>query len=144
MKSINIAKILLVIAVLALMLIPILAFTQKSVGADETDTAISSDNGDYVFFVVEEGQTPLAALPSARTNHDSLTWFVVLSSVFVAAFIYSMWCLTLKHNANVMVEKLPVFLRGDLRSKNVFLHPLATAQAIKDAEYCVTFKYVNY
>lgn len=144
MNSMRFAKILLAIAIILIVSLPIFAVLQIDADADVTDSVITSVNNDYVFFVVEDGQTPLAAAPKASNTHSSLFGFVLMASSMVILFIYSMWCLTIKHNVNVMIEKLPYFLRSSLRNTNVFLHPLKSKQAIKDAEYNITFKYVNY
>lgn len=144
MKTLNIAKILLAIAIVALIAVPLSATIKTSVNATQPSEKAQLIDNDYVFFIIEDEQTPLAALPSSYTSTNYLPLVISMSAIFVTLFIYSIWCLTIKHNANVLLDKLPIFLRSQLRNSNVFLHPFRTKQAIRDAEYCVTFKYSKF
>lgn len=144
MKSFNIAKWLLALVLVLLILVPILFLSGNYTSADQTVDSIHATDNDYIFFVVDQGSVPLAATPTLHHYENFSFYFVIVATVSVLLFIYSMWCLTIRHNANVLVEKLPVFLRSELRNTKVFLHPIRSLQAIKDAEYCVTYKYVSY
>ena len=143
-KTMSLAKVLLAIATAFLIMLPLLYISQVTAGADETSTSLTNTGDGYVFFVVDEGQVPLAAVPTTHHSVNPIPLFVCFAAVSIVLFIYCMYCLTMTHNANVMAEKLPVFMRSELRNCNAFLHPLRVKSAIKDAEYCVTFKYINY
>lgn len=141
MKNMAITRAFIVIVLAIIISIPIMVFTKVNATADSTSSAISSFNDDYVFFVVEEGQTPLASMPTA-SHSSNVSVIVSVTTICILALAYAVYCFSLYHNASVIATKLPVYLRGNVKNTNAFLHPLKSYHYIKEAEYNVAQKYV--
>ena len=136
-----IVNFLATVAFIVLFLLPILGFMANETGASETaQSAVSS--GDYVFFVVQNDDVPLAAAPSAGSS-SYLLWIALSAFVLMIFFIYSAWYLSVRRNLNELSYKLSPSERRALTVSNSFLHPFRCYQLSKEAEDTVASLYIN-
>lgn len=131
MNTIKASKILLIIVAILLITIPFVVFSQTKTEADSTTQAISSQDGDYIFFIVEEGKTPLAAAPQVE-HSNSVIWFVFITMLSVAGLIYVFWYMALIHNTNAFINSIPAYLRPSNVYKGSILHPIRTMEISND------------
>lgn len=140
MNSIKISKVLLFIVAILLLTIPFVAFSQTKAEADSTTQAITSHDGDYVFFIVEESKTPLAAAPQIEHN-NSVVWFVVITLLSIVGLIYVFWYMALIHNTNAFINSIPAYLRPVNTYKGSILHPIRTMEISNDMAYTLVDKF---
>lgn len=142
MNSIKISKILLVFVVILLVTIPIMAYYEISAEAGSTEESITTYNDDYIFFVVEDNKTPLAAAPHVTSTHVSpVLWVVVSTFIGVLGICYISWYLMLRENTRTFANKLPSYLRNRRTYKGSIFHPIRSMEYSCDMVYDVTKNY---
>ena len=137
-----VVNILATIAFVFLFLLPILGFMTTETNADQTAQAASYSD-DYVFFVVQNGEVPLAAAPHTDVS-SYILWVALASFVLTVLFIYSGWYLSIRRNTWELSGKLSVANRKKLKMSSGFLHPIRAYQLSKEAEATVASMYINY
>lgn len=143
MKSVNsFTKLLLLFVAIVLISIPVLAILEKRADADATKSSITSFNEDYVFFVIEDNQTPLAAAPVTH-NYSSILWIVLGLATVLIFFAYSLWFVNTKSATELIVADLPESIRSKIVTKASFFHPIITQSACEEAVYSATEKYFD-
>lgn len=131
------------IAILIICLIPISGMINTTVNADSTSSQIVSDaDDDYVFFVVDEGRTPLAAIPSDQ-SFSYLIWIVAGTLCMFVLFVYTSWYLTIRKNLWELSGKVSPIERKALKTPNGFFHPIRSYRLFKEAEHEVASFYSN-
>ena len=130
------------IAFIFLFLLPILGFMATDINADQTAQTASFSN-DYVFFVVQNGEVPLAAAPHTDVS-SYILWVALASFILTIGFIYSGWYLSIRRNTWELSGKLSVDKRKKLKMTTGFLHPIRAYQLSKEAEATVASMYINY
>ena len=130
------------IAFIFLFLLPMLAFMATGTNAGQTPEAAMS-NGDYVFFVVQNEDVPLAAIPNTGVS-DYILWIPLISFVVVIVFMYSAWYLTIRRNTYELTGKLSPVSRKAFRMSTGFFHPVRAYQLAKEADATVASMYINY
>lgn len=133
--------VLATIAFIALFLLPVLGITTE-INADATAESVVS-SGDYVFFVVENGDVPLAAAP---TNNFSsyVLWIALGYFVLLMLSIYSAWYLTVRRNIRELSDKLMPMERKAFSISQSFFHPIECYRLARDAENAVASTYARY
>ncbi len=141
-KRKTVVSILATIAFAVLFLLPILGFMATDTNAVQTaQTASFSD--DYVFFVVQNGEVPLAAAPHTNTS-SYILWVTLASFILTMCLVYSGWYLSIRRNTWEISGKLSIDKRRKLKMSSGFLHPIRAYQLAKDAEASVASMYINY
>ena len=130
------------IAFVFLFLLPILGFMATDASAVQTAQAASFSN-DYVFFVVQNGDVPLAAAPQSDVS-SYILWVALASFILTIGFIYSGWYISIRKNTWELSGKLSVDKRKKLKMTTGFLHPIRAYQLSKEAEATVASMYINY
>ena len=130
------------IAFIFLFLLPILGFMATETTAGQTAEAAMS-TGDYVFFVVQDEDVPLAAVPHTGIS-GYILWIPFASFVAVIVFMYSAWYLTIRKNTYELTGKLSPVNRKAFRMSSGYFHPIRAYQLSKEAEATVASMYVNY
>lgn len=144
MNTIKLSKILSVIAIVLLITIPICMLIKINTEAGATKETITSYNDDYVFFVVEEGKTPLASVPVASTGGITPVAFIVtITLVFVLSICYFGWYMMLMHNTRTFVNNLPSYLRNKKTIKGSILHPIKSLEYSSDMAYDIARNYIK-
>ncbi len=131
------------IAFFVLFLFPLLSLKTTVVSADATESSAAVHNGDYVFFVVQNEEVPLAAAP---TSNDAafIIWVGLASFAAVIIFIYSAWYMSVKSNIRELTERLLPNERKMFYSKQSFFHPIRSYRLSKEAEDTVASLYFSY
>ena len=136
-------NILATIAFVFLFLLPVLAFRTTEISADGTEQTASVHTGDYVFFVVQNEEVPLAAAPSADTSAYIL-WIGLASFTAMIIFFYSAWYLSVRNNIRELTDRLlPVERKAFFQAQGYF-HPIRSYRLAREAEDTVASMYVNY
>ena len=130
------------IAFIVLFLLPVLGFMANETGAAETAES-AAVTGDYVFFVVQNDDVPLAAAPTNAGTASYLLWTALAAFVIMIFFIYSAWYLSVRRNIRELSYKLSPADRRALSVPNSFLHPIRCYQLSKEAEDTVASLYIN-
>ena len=130
------------IAFIFLFLLPILGFMTTEINADATAQAASYSN-DYVFFIVQNGDVPLAAAPHADVS-TYILWVSLASFILTVLFIYSGWYISIRRNTWELSGKLSLANRRKLKMSSGFLHPIRAYRLAKEAEATVASMYINY
>lgn len=130
------------IAFVFLFLLPILGLMATKTNADQTATT-ASHSGDYVFFIVQNEDVPLAAAPGTDVSAYIL-WIVLISFVLTIGFIYSAWYISVRKNTWELSGKLSPMDRKAFKLSSGFFHPIRAYQLSKEAEATVASMYVNY
>ncbi len=134
--------ILATIAFAALFLLPLMGFSAVGAKAGSTiETASSS--GDYIFYVVENSEVPLAAAPAGEASAYVL-WFTAVSMAIMIFFLYSTWYLSIRRNLGELSERLPLTERGNFNVACGFFHPVRSYRLEKEAEDIVVSRYSKY
>lgn len=144
MRTLSTHKILLAMLIILLIAAPICFLLKTNADADITTQSATSHDGDYVFFVVEDSEVPLAAIPTV--SHDNsiqtLVATVALVTLLVLATTYLAWYLTIRYNLYRLAQKLPANERSSFVLSNSYLHPLTAYRLSKEAEYSITRQYL--
>ena len=135
--------VLIVFAFIVLMLIPMLGFTAASVTADETAQTAVSHSGDYVFFIVEQSDVPLAAAPMTSTP-SYVFWICLSCALLMIMFVYTGWYLTVRRNIAELTARLLPSERKAYQVTQGFLHPVKCYQLAREAEDQVSSIYNKY
>lgn len=144
MNSIKISKIMIVFAIILLVALPICVFCEISAQADSTQETVTTHNDDYVFFVVEDTQTPLAAAPVIAANTVSpVLWVVLATFIGVLSICYISWYMMLLHNTNTFINKMPSYLRNKRLFRGSILHPIRSMELSEELAYDVANKYIT-
>ena len=126
-------NLLATIAFIVLFLLPVLGLMTTNVTADETTEVASSHTGDYVFFIVQQDDVPLAAAPETGVAPSVLYIALVYFSLMMI-FVYSAWYMSVRRN---MIELSDRLLPGE-RSRYIvpqgFFHPIKCYRLSKEAE----------
>ncbi len=126
-----------------LMLIPMLGFSVVNVTADETAQTAVSHSGDYVFFIVEQQDVPLAAAPSLGTP-SYVMWVCISCALLMVLFVYTGWYLTVRKNIAELTSRLLPSERSAYIVEQGFLHPVKCYQLAREAEDQVASIYNKY
>ena len=136
-----IVNVLATIAFVFLFLLPIIGFMATEAGAGETaETASYTD--DYVFFVVQNDDVPLAAAPSTGTS-SYILWTAAICLLVIVAFMYSAWYLSIRRNTWELSGKLSPVNRRALKLSSGFLHPIRAYRLSKETEASVASMYIS-
>lgn len=139
MKYVKIARWLTVAVIAILIALPIyMIISAHEAGADETSQTIQEYNGDYVFFIVEENKTPLAAVPTKSSASSPFVWVTFSSFIIFAIAAYSIWYVTVRYNIKTLYNALPEYARPAGYGKSEFFNPSASYNNLKNLEYTVT------
>ena len=134
---------LIVIALTILLLIPMMWLSAVKATADETTQTVAASGGDYVFFIVDQGDVPLAAVPSTG-DPSYVLWICLSSAALMVVFIYTGWYLTVRKNLRELSDKLLPVERKAYRVTQGYLHPIRCYQLAKEAEDQVASIYNKY
>lgn len=143
MKNMNIAKVLLVVVAVVLISIPLLMLFEKKADAVETKSTITSYDGDYIFFVVEDNKTPLAAAPHQSSANILPIIIVGFVSGLLIISAYTLWYINLKNIASNLIYVLPESLREEMINKTSFFHPVRLKSVCEEAAHNVANQYMN-
>ncbi len=136
-------NILATIAFIILFLLPIIAFMGTITNAGETAGSATAHTGDYVFFVVQETDVPLAAAPQTDNMSSYVLWMSLASLTVMIVFTYSAWYLNIRKILTELSYKLSPNERGSFVISQGFLHPIRSYQLAKEAENSVASMYIN-
>lgn len=135
-------NILATLAFISLFLLPVIAFSASKTQAGATEESVSG-SGDYVFFIVENEEVPLAALPSANAS-SYILWVGLAAFAITMMFVYFAWYLSIRRNVRELCRKLtPAERRAFLISRG-YLHPIRSYQLAREAEDTVASMFVKY
>jgi len=138
-----IVNILATIAFGFLFLLPVVGFKTTEVNAVMTAENAASYSDDYVFFVVQNNDTPLAAAPTTDIS-SYILWVGLASFAIVMLFVYSAWYLSIRRNVWELSNKLSPLERRAIKVSTGFFHPVRSYHIAKEAEDSVASMYVNY
>ncbi len=137
-----IVNMLAITAFTALLLLPIMGlFATETVASQTTESA--SVSNDYVFFIVENGEVPLAAAPSSGTVNYVL-WIALAYFSLMMLFMYFAWYLTTRRNIRELSSKLMPMERAAFMIPQSFFHPVRCYRLAKEAEDAVASTYARY
>ena len=129
------------IAFIALFLLPVIGFMATETGAAATaESAVS--NGDYVFFVIQNDDVPLAAAPSVNMSAYIL-WVALGALAITILFIYSTWYFSMRQNVRELAYKLSPAERRSINVPYSFFHPVKCYRLVKETEDNVASLYLN-
>ncbi len=134
---------LAITAFIALFLLPVLAFLSTEVSADKTAESAAVHTGDYVFFVVQNEDVPLAAAPTVDAS-AYIIWIGLASFAVMIMFVYSAWYMSVRSNIRELTGKLLPMERKAFYTPQGFFHPIRSYRLAKEAEDTVASMYVNY
>lgn len=129
-------------AFIVLFLLPIIGLTSSDVSAVATTQSATATN-DYVFFIVENGDVPLAAAPSTG-DVNYILWIALAYFSLMMLFIYSAWYLTTRKNIKELSDKLMPMERDAFNISQSFFHPVRCYRMAKEAEDAVASTYARY
>ena len=136
-------NILATIAFVFLFLLPVIGFFATDVNAVSTTQSAASYSNDYVFFIVQNEDVPLSAVPT--TNISSyILWIGLASFVVVMVFVYSAWYLSIRRNIWELSSKLTPLERRTIKVAMGFFHPVRSYRLAKETEDSVASMYMNY
>ena len=128
-------------ALIALFLLPVIGFKAIETGAAQTAESMSS-NGDYIFFVVQNDDVPLAEAPATNVS-SYILWVAVIALALTIAFIYSTWYLTMRKNINELSYKLSPAERRSIQLSQSFFHPIKCRRLARETEANIASMYIN-
>ncbi len=138
-----IVNILALMAFVFLFLLPVIGLMTTETNAGQTKE-IASYSDDYVFFVVQNNDVPLAAAPHTADVSTYIVWVSVISFVLTVGFLYMTWYISIRRNTWELSGKLSPASRKAYKLSSGFLHPIRAYQLSKEAEASVASIYVNY
>ena len=137
----KIFRFLIILAVTIICITPAFALGLYNTKADTTAQSVgNSANNDYVFFIIDNEQAPLAAIPTELSTRY-IPWFTLTVIVFIAIFIYISWYLNIRSNLWELSGKLPPAKRYALKRSMGFFHPVRSYRMCKEAEQDVVSIY---
>lgn len=135
-------RILAAIAFIALFLLPVIGFMATETDAGQTAESARAYSGDYVFFVVQNDDVPLAAVPMTDTS-SYIMWVGLAFLAITIMSVYSAWYLSIRRNIVEMSGKLSPSDRRFFNDSRSFFHPIRSYQLAKDAEDSVASMYLG-
>ncbi len=139
-----VVHILATIAFIALFLLPVIGFFAAETNASSTAESASVSSGDYIFFIVENNDVPLAAAPAPKADISSyILWIGLLSFGVIIAFVYCAWYVTTRNNIRELTYKMTPFERNAFNIASGFLHPIKYSQLAREAEDTVASMYLD-
>ena len=136
-----IVHVLATIAFIALFMLPVIGFMATEANAGQTSQSMTS-NGDYVFFVVQNEEVPLAAAPTVNVSAYIL-WVALAALMITIGFIYSAWYLTMRRNINELSYKLSPAERRAIQVSQSFFHPIKCRRLARETEATIASMYLN-
>ena len=136
-------RILAAIAFIALFLLPVIGFMATETDAGQTAESARAYSGDYVFFVVQNDDVPLAAVPMTDTS-SYIMWVGLAFLAITIMSVYSAWYLSIRRNVWELSNKLSPLERRAIKVSTGFFHPVRSYHIAKEAEDSVASMYVNY
>ena len=136
-------QLLIVFALTILLLIPMMWLSAVRATADETTQTAAVSGGDYVFFIVDQGDVPLAAVPTTG-DPSYVLWICLSSAALMVLFVYTGWYLTVRKNLRELSDKLLPMERKAYRVTQGYFHPIRCYQLAKEAEDQVASIYNKY
>ena len=133
--------VLATIAFIALFLLPMTGFMAKEANAVQTAESMTS-NGDYVFFVVQNEEVPLAAAPAGDVS-SYILWVALAALLITISFIYSAWYMTMRRNINELSYKLTPAERRAIQLSQSFFHPIKCRRLARETEATIASMYIN-
>lgn len=131
------------ISFVILCLIPLMGFIKATVSADPTKPSVTSQaDDDYLFFIVDESETPLAAIPS-NSSYYYVIWIVAGLICMFLLFVYTSWYLAIRKNLWELSGKVSPIERNALTAPKGFFHPIRSYRLYKEAENEVARLYSN-
>ena len=131
------------ISFVLLCLIPLMGLIKTTVIAGSTSSTVTSESGnDYLFFIVEESETPLAAIPTNSSNYYVI-WIVCGLICMFLLFVYTSWYLAIRKNLWELSGKVSPIERKILTAPNGFFHPIRSYRLYKETENEVARMYSN-
>ena len=134
-------QVLSTIAFIVLFLLPMTGFMAKEANAVQTAESMTS-NGDYIFFVVQNEEVPLAAAPTGDVS-SYILWVALAALLITIAFIYSAWYMTMRRNINELSYKLTPAERKAIQVSQSFFHPIKSRRLAREAEAMIASMYIN-
>lgn len=134
-------NVLATIAFIALFLLLVIGFMTTETNAVQTESAAAS-SGDYVFFIVQNNDVPLAAAPKTDLS-TYILWIGLASFVIFMLFVYTAWYMTTQNNIRELTSKMSPFERKAFRVGAGFFHPVRCRQLAREAEDTVASMYIN-
>ena len=136
-------NLLATIAFLFLFLLPLIGLRATEVNAVSTTESAAAYSDDYVFFIVQNDEVPLAAAPSTNIS-TYIIWVSLASFVLMMFFVYSAWFLSIRRNIWELSNKLSPLERRNIKGLTGFFHPVRSYHLAKEAEDSVASMYMNY
>lgn len=136
-------NLLATIAFVFLFLLPVLGFKTATTEADQTTASAVSTSQDYVFFIVENNDVPLAAVPAADIS-SYIFWIGLASFTLTIIFIYSSWYFSVRRNLHELSARLSPSERRKFVISQGFLHPVRSLRLAREAEDTVASIYTSY
>ena len=136
-------SILAAISAAVLFIFPVLGFMVTETIASSTSESAVSYSDDYVFFIVDSGDVPLAAAPKTDIS-TYIMWSGLVSFVVMVLFIYTAWYLTTRRNILELSDKMTPFDRKAFSVTSGFFHPIRCRRLAREAEATVASMYMNY
>ena len=130
------------IAFIALFLLPLIGLSPRNTQAGATEQAAVS-SGDYIFYIVENNDVPLAAAPSADVS-VYVFWITLAALAVMILFVYSTWYLSISRNLGELSGRLSPSERKAYNIPYGFLHPVRLYQLEKEAEDIVVSRFSKY
>lgn len=119
-------------AVIALYLILITGL--NTIVANATATGeFASSSGDYIFYIIENNEVPLAAVP-AKNASVYILWITLASFAVMIIFMYLAWYLSTRRTVRELTGRLTPAERRACMVSNDFLHPVKLFRLEKEAE----------
>ena len=141
-KRIVAVRILAAIAFIVLFLLPIIGFMATDTNAVETEEAASMHSGDYVFFIVQNEDVPLAAVPMSDSA-SPVIWGCLAFLVIVIMSVYSAWYISTRRSIMEISDTLLPSDRRFFSDSRSFFHPIRSYQLAKYAEDSFTSLYIG-
>lgn len=138
-----IVNLLSTVAFVCLFLLLVIGFFASTAQAGSTAQTAASQSGDYVFFIVQNEDVPLAAMPATDVS-TYILWIGLAAFAITILFIYSAWYLSIRKNIRELSYKLSPIERRAFKISQGFFHPVRSYQLAKEAEDTVASMYVNY
>lgn len=143
MKSMSIAKMLLVVIAVILIAIPLCIAFETKADADATNSSITKYDDNYVFFVVEDSKTPLAAIPVQSGDNRMIVWVIAAMGISIVMTAYSLWYFNMKNTKSIILRDLPQYAKNELSNRQSFFHPIRTRLACREAAYTAANRYLG-
>ncbi|MBR4573674.1 MAG: hypothetical protein IKO16_02075 [Lachnospiraceae bacterium] len=135
--------VLLAISFFILIALPMMALSAVNTSADSTPEEAAVHTGDYVFFIVENNDVPLAAAPTVESSAYIL-WICLASTMIMILFVYSAWYFSVQKNIRELSGRLRPSERRSFFIPQSFFHPVRFYQLSREVEDTVASIYNHY